>query len=42
MAADAAMADLGYKVIRFGHRDDWDEIIAAHPDVFGTGRTGRP
>ena len=42
VAADAAMADLGYKVIRFGHRDDWDEIIAAHPDVFGTGRSERP
>ena len=42
LGADAAMADLGYKVIRFGHRDDWAEIIAAHPDVFGPGRSQAP
>lgn len=42
LGADAAMADLGYRVIRFGHRDDWAEIIAAHPDVFGPGRSGNP
>ena len=42
MAADKAMADLGYRVIRFGHRDDWAEIIAAHPDVFGPGRSQTP
>ena len=40
--ADAAMDDLGYRVIRFGHRDDWAEIIAAHPDVFGPGRSENP
>lgn len=40
--ADEAMADLGYRVIRFGHRDDWAEIIAAHPDVFGPGRSQAP
>ena len=40
--ADAAMDDLGYTVIRFGHRDNWDKIIAAYPDVFGPGRSKNP
>ncbi len=30
-----ALRDLGYTVIRFGHRDDWDEIVGRYPDVFG-------
>ena len=42
LGADEAMADLGYRVIRFGHRDNWAEIIAAHPDVFGPGRSQTP
>jgi len=29
------LEDLGYTVIRFGHRDDWGNIIAAFPHVFG-------
>jgi hypothetical protein len=28
---------LGYMVIRFGHQDDWDEIIDQYPYVFGSG-----
>ncbi|WP_420612668.1 DEAD/DEAH box helicase [Candidatus Spongiisocius sp.] len=35
----AAMRDLGYLVIRFGYRDDWDQIICEHPSVFGAGHT---
>ena len=31
----AAMRDLGYQVIRFGHRDDWQQVAAEHPAVFG-------
>ncbi|BBO77454.1 hypothetical protein DSCW_48710 [Desulfosarcina widdelii] len=26
---------LTYQVIRFGHRDDWEQIIARHPHIFG-------
>ncbi|MBW2079314.1 MAG: DUF1998 domain-containing protein, partial [Deltaproteobacteria bacterium] len=29
------LEDLGYTVIRFGHKDDWDKIIARFPNVFG-------
>lgn len=29
------MEDRGYTVIRFGYRDDWDEILAANPHIFG-------
>lgn len=36
----AAMADLGFQVICFGYRDDWDQIAKAHPAVFGPGREG--
>lgn len=25
----------GYVVVRFGHADDWDAILARYPDVFG-------
>jgi superfamily II DNA/RNA helicase len=34
---EAAMRDLGYRVIRFGHRDDWPQIVDAHRSVFGEG-----
>jgi very-short-patch-repair endonuclease len=33
--ATSALRDLGYTVIRFGHRDEWDGIVARYPDVFG-------
>ncbi len=33
----AAMEDLGYQVIRFGHNDDWEQIVRNHPAVFGPG-----
>ena|SRR5215211_2410339 len=36
-AKTEAMEDLGYMVIRFGHQDDWDEIIDQYPYVFGSG-----
>lgn len=29
------MEDLGYRVIRFSHRDDWEAIIRRYPAVFG-------
>jgi ATP-dependent helicase YprA (DUF1998 family) len=29
------MEDEGYTVIRFGYRDDWQEIVARYPHVFG-------
>jgi very-short-patch-repair endonuclease len=29
------MEDIGYSVIRFGLRDDWDAVITNHPHVFG-------
>jgi very-short-patch-repair endonuclease len=29
------MDDLGYTVIRFGHEEDWAEIIGRYPNVFG-------
>lgn len=36
---DRAQATLmlahGYIVVRFGHGDNWDAILAKHPDVFG-------
>ncbi len=35
--ADRAMLELGYRVIRFGYRDDWDRIVRAHRPVFGRG-----
>jgi hypothetical protein len=36
-AQEDAMRDLGYRVIRFGHRDDWPQIVDAHRSVFGEG-----
>jgi very-short-patch-repair endonuclease len=32
-----AMENLGYIVIRFGHKDDWEAIVRKYPSVFGTG-----
>jgi hypothetical protein len=32
------MEDLGITVLRFPHRDKWDAIIAAHPNIFGVAR----
>ena len=34
------LEDLGYTVIRFGHKDDWDKIIARFPNVFGPLKAG--
>jgi ATP-dependent helicase YprA (DUF1998 family)/very-short-patch-repair endonuclease len=31
-----SMEDLGYTVIRFGHQDDWLEIVNRYPRVFGS------
>ena len=31
----AAMEDLGLTVLRFHHEAQWDEILAAHPHIFG-------
>ena len=31
------MKHIGYKVIRFGHRDDWQQVVGSHPAVFGPG-----
>ena len=40
-AATAAMEDLGYSVVRFGHRDDWAAIAARYRFVFGQGDAPR-
>lgn len=29
------LEDRGYLVIRFGHQDDWDAILAQYPSIFG-------
>ena len=34
------LEDLGYTVIRFGHKDDWGKIIARFPNVFGPLKAG--
>ncbi|MFQ5740510.1 MAG: DEAD/DEAH box helicase [Acidobacteriota bacterium] len=31
------LEDAGYTVIRFGHHDAWDKIIAKYPSLFGSG-----
>jgi len=36
------MEAAGITVLRFGHQDDWDAIMARFPNVFGTPRTDRP
>jgi ATP-dependent helicase YprA (DUF1998 family) len=30
------LLEMGYVVIRFHHKKDWDEIFRRHPDIFGT------
>ena len=32
---EECLEDIGIRVIRFAHHDDWEKIIAQHPDVFG-------
>jgi len=32
------LEDLGYTVIRFGHQDDWQQIIGKFPHVFGANK----
>jgi very-short-patch-repair endonuclease len=34
-----AMEDYGYTVIRFGHTDDWAQIAARYPHIFGVAQT---
>jgi len=34
-AQTACMEDLGYRVIRFSHRNDWEAVIRRYPAVFG-------
>jgi len=34
------LEDLGYTIIRFGHKDDWGKIIEKFPNVFGSSKTG--
>jgi very-short-patch-repair endonuclease len=36
--ANARMRDLGYTVVRFGHADDWSQIVDSYRWVFGDGR----
>ena len=35
VAATECLEDRGYLVIRFGHQDDWDALIALYPSIFG-------
>jgi very-short-patch-repair endonuclease len=37
-----AMEDLGLTVLRFHHEAQWDEILAAHPHIFGVIRPATP
>lgn len=32
----ACMEDAGYTVIRFGYAEDWDEVVARYPYIFGS------
>ena len=34
-----ALMEMGYIVIRFHHKADWNEIVRRHPDIFGAPRT---
>lgn len=36
-AQTACMEDHGWTVIRFGHEEDWQDIIARYPNIFGGG-----
>lgn len=35
-AQEECLGDMGYMVLRFGARDDWDAMLAKYPHVFGT------
>jgi very-short-patch-repair endonuclease len=35
VAVSECLEDRGYLIIRFGHQDDWDAIIAQYPSIFG-------
>lgn len=35
VAATECLEDHGYFVIRFSHQDDWEQIIAQYPSIFG-------
>jgi hypothetical protein len=34
------MEDYGYTVIRFSHTDDWEQVAARYPHIFGAAQTG--
>jgi len=34
-AQTECMENLGYVVVRFGHRDDWRGIVERFPETFG-------
>ena len=34
-AQEDCLEDFGYRVIRFGYRDDWDEIFRRCKHIFG-------
>jgi len=36
-AQTTCMENLGWTVIRFGHKDEWQNIIAQYPNIFGGG-----
>jgi len=33
---EECLEDMGYMVLRFGVRDDWEAILTKYPHVFGT------
>ncbi|MDI6817045.1 MAG: DEAD/DEAH box helicase [Actinomycetota bacterium] len=35
------LADSGYTVVRFGHKDNWDAIVNNYPNIFGVKPGGR-
>jgi very-short-patch-repair endonuclease len=35
LSQNECMEDYGYTVIRFGHKDNWDEIVSRFPNIFG-------
>ncbi|GLW62162.1 RNA helicase [Actinomadura rubrobrunea] len=37
--AEGRLLDLGWLVIRFGHDEEWSEIVRKYPSVFGPGRS---
>ena len=30
-----SLEDLGYLILRFGLRDDWQGVVDQHPNIFG-------